>query len=129
LGIAQFIPHKWQAVEVNLSKVFTTKNTEVDAILRKACYDCHSNETEYPWYGDVVPVFFFLQNHIQEGRERLNFSVWKNYPPADQKQLEKDIVKVVQEKEMPMLTYWIIHWEAKITEEERKALVAYFEQK
>lgn len=88
--------------------------------------DCHSNATIYPWYANVVPVNYFLDNHIKEGREHLNFSEWKSYPLEDQKHASKEIVEVVEEKEMPMLFYWLIHWNAKLTDAERETLVAYF---
>ena len=126
LAVAQLIPHKREAVEINPEMVFQTDNAEVRSILKKACYNCHSNETEYPWYANIVPVSFFLDNHIKEGREHLNFSEWETNSIADRKQLAKDLVKVVEKKEMPMLTYWIIHWEAKISIEERQVLVEYF---
>ena len=51
---------------------------EVEALLKSACYDCHSNQTVYPWYANVAPVSWWLQHHVDEGREHLNFSVWGN---------------------------------------------------
>lgn len=127
LGVIQFIPHEREAVEINAETSFETENMDVDAILRKACYDCHSNETVYPWYAAVAPISFWLDGHVDNAREHLNFSEWNSYPIEDQKHIAKDLVKIVEKKEMPMLFYWLVHWEAKITDQERQVLVDYFE--
>jgi hypothetical protein len=126
LGLIQFIPYERKAVAVDESAKFTTDNIEVKNILDKACMDCHSNETTYPWYANVVPVNYFLANHIAEGTEHLNFSEWSTYAVEDQKHAAEEIVEVVEKKEMPMLFYWLIHWDAKLTDAERATLVAYF---
>jgi len=127
LGLIQFIPHeREETVAVDASAKFTTENTEVQNILDKACMDCHSNESKYPWYANVVPVNYFLDNHIEEGREHLNFSEWNTLPLEDRNHSIEEIVEMVEKKEMPMLTYWIIHWDAKLTDAERATLVEYF---
>ncbi len=126
LGIIQFIPHEQETVVLDASAKFKTDNIEVQNILEKACMDCHSNETKYPWYADVVPINYFLDNHIAEGREHLNFSEWNVLPPKDREHALEEIVEMVEKKEMPMLTYWLIHWEAKLTDAERATLVDYF---
>ncbi|MCF8464297.1 MAG: heme-binding domain-containing protein [Flavobacteriales bacterium] len=126
LGLIQFIPYQRIEIPVDASAKFTTDNVEVQNILDKACMDCHSNETKYPWYANVVPVNYFLANHITEGTEHLNFSEWNSYPLEDQKHAAEEIVEVVEKKEMPMLFYWLIHWDAKLTDAERDALVTYF---
>lgn len=126
LAAIQFIPHERELVTINTAHDFRTDNTELKNILRKACYDCHSFETNYPWYANVVPVNYWLNNHINEGREHLNFSEWNAYPAGDQKHSAKEIVEVVEEKEMPMLSYWIVHWDAKLTDAERKVIIDAF---
>ncbi|MFM1875589.1 MAG: hypothetical protein RL266_1326, partial [Bacteroidota bacterium] len=80
LGLIQFIPHERTTVSVDPSAAFKTTDVELKNILNKACMDCHSNETKYPWYANVVPVNYFLDNHIKEGREHLNFSEWNIAP-------------------------------------------------
>lgn len=126
LGLVQFIPQDREIVAVNEAFTFKTDNMEVQNILEKACMDCHSNTTSYPWYANVVPVNYLLDNHIKEGREHLNFSEWNSYPEGDQEHMSEEIVEVISEKEMPMLTYWLVHWDAKLTDAERKILVDYF---
>jgi hypothetical protein len=126
LGFIQFIPHEQDAVETNPAMVFQTDNIEVQNILEKACMDCHSNTTEYPWYANITPVNFWLNGHIKEGRDHLNFSEWNSYPIEDQRHLAKEAAEIVEKKEMPMLFYWLIHWDAKLKPEERQTLVDYF---
>ena len=126
LGLIQFIPHEREITILDETAKFTTENIEVQNILTKACMDCHSNETIYPWYANVTPLNFWLEGHVKEGREHLNFSEWNSYPAEDKKHITKEIVEVVGKKEMPMLFYWLIHWEAKLTDAERETLIDYF---
>lgn len=84
----------------------------VSGILRTSCYDCHSNETRWPWYTYIAPVSFVIASDVDEGRKRLNFSEWDKY---DEKKREKKldgIIEVVEEGEMPLSMYTIIHKEA-----------------
>ena len=126
LGIIQFIPYDRKTDSTAASAKFTTDNIEVENILNKACMDCHSNETQYPWYASVTPINYWLDGHIEEGNEHLNFSEWNLYPLEDQKHVAEEIVEVVEKKEMPMLFYWLVHWDAKLTDAERETLVEYF---
>ena len=89
------------------------------ALAKRACFDCHSNETRWPWYSHVAPVSWLVQNHVEEGREHLNFSRF------DQKQKHAhDAAEEVEEGEMPMAGYVLMHAEAKLTDAERSALIA-----
>lgn len=126
LGVIQFIPNQRKTVETIPEMVFKTDNIDVNNILNKACMDCHSNQTEYPWYANVVPVNYIINNHIAEGREHVNFSEWNALSQKDREHAIKEIVEVVEAKEMPMLPYWLVHWEAKLTDAERATLVEYF---
>jgi len=129
LGVIQFIPHEREYITINTAADFRPENaTEVMSILKTACYDCHSYETQYPWYANVVPLNYWLDNHVKEGREHLNFSEWNTYPVRDQQHAAEETVEVVAEKEMPMLFYWLIHWDAKLTDAQRQTLVDYFGQ-
>jgi 16S rRNA U1498 N3-methylase RsmE len=126
LGVIQFIPHERETIVIDESAKFTTDNIEVQNILEKACMDCHSSQTTYPWYANITPVNYWLEGHVKEGNEHLNFSEWNSYTLEDQKHVSKEIVEVVGKKEMPMLFYWLIHWDAKLTDAERETLVTYF---
>lgn len=104
------------------------KNTpeETAQILRNSCYDCHSNESTYPWYSNVQPVGWFLRDHIDEGRRKLNFSTFATYEPKRQAHKLFESQEELLEGKMPLDSYVIGHPEAKLTDEQRKHLVAYF---
>lgn len=87
------------------------------ALAVRACFDCHSNETRWPWYSDVAPMSWLVQNHVDEGRRELNFSEW------NRAQEEADeAADVVREGEMPPRSYTLLHPEARLTVAERSAL-------
>ena len=108
----------------------TMKNppSEVANILKTACYDCHSNTTTYPWYSNVAPVSWWLKGHIKEGRENLNFSEYGNYKADEAKHIMREVVEVVGDKEMPMLSYMIAHRDAWLSQEQRDVLVSWFKE-
>jgi hypothetical protein len=90
----------------------------VKSILKKSCYDCHSNETKYPIYSYIFPVSVFLRHHVEEGREELNFSNWENLSTTKKISKADDIVDELEEGEMPLFSYTIFHRDAKLTKEE-----------
>ena len=106
----------------------TTKYTvpqEVDAILKVSCNDCHSNKTEYPWYANVQPVAWWLDEHVVDGKRHLNFSEFTNRPIAIQNHKLEEVIEMVEEKEMPMeeYTYLGLHSEANLTDAQRQVLI------
>jgi len=94
--------------------------TEVERIITTSCYDCHSNNTEYPWYNRVQPVAWFLEGHIKEGKEELNFNEWDTYSSRRKNSKLKSIISQIEDDEMPLSSYTIIHREAKLSKEEKK---------
>ena len=96
---------------------------EVKTILNKACMDCHSNNTSYPWYNNIQPVAFWLANHVDEGKEELNFSEFKTYKLKRQDHKLEEVVEMIQEGEMPLSSYTITHGDAKLTEAEKSLLI------
>ncbi len=125
--IIQFIrPEKNQSDdELNaVSKKYEVPEN-VEAILKVACYDCHSNNTRYPWYAEVQPSTWWLAHHVDEGKHHLNFSDFVTRPIAVQNHKFEEIAEQVEKKEMPMseYTYLGLHSEAKLTDEQRKTLV------
>ena len=93
-------------------------NAEVMKIFKTACYDCHSNETVYPWYSNIAPFSWVVSNHINEGRKALNFSTWENYRDEEKKEHLKDIYRTVYAS-MPLQSYLWIHDDAILTKEQR----------
>lgn len=98
---------------------------EVLTILKNACYDCHSYETKYPWYAEIAPVSWWLANHVEEGREHLNFSIFGQMAPGDRAEVLGEAAEAVQEGEMPMPSYtWLgLHPDANLSDNQRNTLV------
>jgi len=94
----------------------------VMGILHKACYDCHSNLTKWPWYSSIAPVSWLLVSDVQDGREELNFSTWNRYPARKQSAKRKKVWEEVNEGEMPLLPYRLLHPEAKLSAAEKDQL-------
>lgn len=99
---------------------------EVVTLLKNACYDCHSHETVYPWYANVAPVSWSLEGHINHARGELNFSEWGTYSEKKADHKKEEIVEMLEEKKMPLEAYVDMHEEADLSEEERKALIDWF---
>ncbi len=121
----QFIPTKrnqnQQVLKSDISKSFTLP-TEIQTIFKNSCYDCHSNNTNYPWYNKVQPISWLLENHIKKGKKELNFSEFGSYSKRKQKNKLKSIKSQVIDDEMPMFTYTLIHKNAKLTESDKKLI-------
>jgi len=97
----------------------------VKSVLSVACNDCHSNQTEYPWYAEVQPIAWWLNNHINHGKGHLNFSDFTSDPIAEQHHKFEEVIEVVDEGEMPLPSYtWLgLHSQANLTPEQKKTLV------
>ena len=96
---------------------------EVVGVLKSACFDCHSNETVYPWYSQIAPFSWWLANHINEGREHLNFSTYGQISAEDKGKVMEEIAEVIQKNEMPLASYTWLHPEAKLSEEQKNMLI------
>lgn len=118
--LLQFIPinRNNPSVEADLQAPENVKT-----VLRKSCYDCHSNETRYPLYSYLFPASVFLAHHVEEGREELNFSNWEALSNSKKAKKSEDIVEVLEKKEMPLISYTIIHRDAVLTSEESELLI------
>lgn len=89
---------------------------EVNKIIQTSCADCHTNSTKYPWYNEIAPVSWYMAQHVKEGKEHLNFSEWTTYNKDQIEHLLKDLKEVLNEREMPLESYLLIHKDAKLTE-------------
>ncbi|XZF16604.1 heme-binding domain-containing protein [Chitinophagaceae bacterium MMS25-I14] len=94
----------------------------VQVVLQKACYDCHSNNTSYPWYTNIQPVGWWMQHHVNEGKQHLNFSEFASYNKKRKLKRLKDVSESVTEGWMPLDSYLWVHKEAKLTKEESQAI-------
>jgi cytochrome c553 len=95
-------------------------------LLKDACYDCHSHETKYPWYTNVVPLSWWIKKHIVKGREELNFSTWATYTAKKADHKLEESIEMLEEKKMPLKSYVIAHSEAKLSADQIKQLSDYF---
>jgi len=101
---------------------------DIDQVLKTSCYDCHSNKTTYPWYAAIQPVGWWLQNHIEEGKHELNLDEFGTYNLRRQYKKLEEISEQVDEGEMPLSSYTIIHKNAKLTLEQKRQLVGWSNQ-
>lgn len=95
---------------------------DVDSLLRRACWDCHSNRTDWPWYSHVAPVSWYVADDVHDGREHMNFSEWPD-DPEETRDLVGEIGDQVESRAMPLTRYLWLHPAARLTEEERQLLV------
>ena len=96
-------------------------------ILTKSCFDCHSNQTSYPWYSEINPVSWWLNHHINEGKQELNFSEFVAYDDSTKLKKLKEIAEEVQEQKMPLESYLILHKDAKLNQNQISILISWTE--
>lgn len=126
LVIAQFIqpPHNNGPADTPTDITHAvTVPTDVMALLKKSCYDCHSNHTTYPWYSKITPVNWWLNNHINEGKRELNFSEFATYNERRKLKKLEEIGEQVEKKEMPLSSYTLIHTDAKLSDAQRQLII------
>lgn len=97
------------------------------AVLHRACYDCHSNQTRYPWYAEVQPVGWWLNWHVNEGKQHLNFSEFGAYPARRAGKKLDQVIDEVEQHDMPLPSYAWVHTEARLTPAEIKLIVEWAE--
>ena len=101
---------------------------EVKKILLRSCYDCHSNETRWPWYARVAPVSWLIARDVAEGRRELNFSVWAKFTGTRRARKFKEIVEQVEGNKMPQWYYVILHPDAKLEAGEKEIILNWAKQ-
>lgn len=105
----------------NIAKKYNTSN-EVKVILDKACNDCHSNNTKYPWYSNFQPVAWWLDHHVDEGKGEINFDEFLTYPAKKARHKMEEVNEMVKEGEMPLNSYTWVHKDAVLTQAEKLVL-------
>ncbi|PZD79389.1 heme-binding domain-containing protein [Mesonia sp. K7] len=124
----QFFPVDYNQSETIPQTDFMLVNNvpvTVEKSLQVSCYDCHSNNTQYPWYNKVQPVAWFLEGHIKKGKEELNFSEWDSLTIRRKTSKLRSIIKQIEGNKMPLDSYTLIHRDAKLSESEKKLLIEY----
>jgi hypothetical protein len=94
----------------------------VQRIFQKSCNDCHTNQTNWRWYSEIAPMSCGMVNHVNDGRKELNFSEWGTYESRRKRRKLDEICEQVQTKEMPLNQYVWVHWDAKLSDAEIKAV-------
>ena len=98
---------------------------DVKSILGKACNDCHSNNTRYPWYAKIQPVDWWLNKHVVDGKKDLNFDEFTNRAPRYQYHKMEEVIEMVKEREMPLKSYTWTHKDARLNSNEREKLTGW----
>ena len=96
-------------------------STEVVGILKENCYDCHSNHTNYPWYAEVAPISFWLDDHVRHGKGDFNVSEWESYSDKKKDHKLEELIEEVEEGHMPLDSYTWLHGD--LSDDERKLLI------
>ncbi len=120
LVLIQFVP-------VNRSNPPVTReiapNPDVHALIKRACYDCHSNQTQWPWYSYLAPASWLVTHDVEEGRKHVNFTEWDRYDEKKRRRKLEEIAEEVEEGAMPLKKYLLLHPEARLSDAERLLLV------
>jgi hypothetical protein len=116
--LIQLVPYGRQHTNPPVVQEPKWDSPQTKELARRACFDCHSNETVWPWYSNIAPVSWLVQRDVVEGRQYLNFSDWGHVREAD------EIPQVVSGGQMPPSQFLIMHSEARLTQTERDALIS-----
>lgn len=122
----QFIPLDRTNNKVD-TKVSLHTDSKVSQILKKSCYDCHSDETKWSSFAYIAPLSFGVVSHVSNGRETLNFSKWKTIPTDIKKLRLQRAIKTISLNRMPLPSYTMFHKEAKLSNQEKDILKKWFE--
>ena len=96
---------------------------DVQAILQRACYDCHSNETRWPWYSRIAPASFLISHDVSDGRRELNLSTWSQYDARRKARKLREIAEQVEKGKMPQWYYVLLHPQARLSAADRQLLI------
>lgn len=123
----QFVPtekNESNDMQYDISTKYTIP-ADVNVVLKNACNDCHTNTTTYPWYSNIQPVGFWLDHHVNDGKKHLNFSTFTKMPIAVQNHKLEEVIEQTEAKEMPMpsYTYFGLHSNANLSEEQRALII------
>ena len=117
-----------QVLPTDFAKLYAVP-TGVQTILQEACYDCHSNNTRYPWYVHTEPMAWIMAGHIKNGKEKLNFSEFGSYPVRKQESKLKGIVNSIKDNGMPLTSYKWMHKSANLSETDKTLLMDWMQKK
>lgn len=131
LILIQFFPPEKNMAALESSEDFlmlASPPDDLSALIKKSCYDCHSNQTAYPWYSRVAPISWYLDKHIKKGKEDLNLSEYGSMDKADKIKVLNDLYEVVEAGTMPLISYSLIHKAARLSDEDKEAIMSWSER-
>lgn len=130
-AILQLLPRdKAVNAEVTGNDLLKIENPspEIAQTIKKACYDCHSNQSEFPWYSELAPLSWWIDDHIEEGRSHLNFSEWGTYKKDKKAHKAEEAHEEIEEDEMPLWSYQLAHSAARLNQKEKEILINWFKE-
>ncbi|GAA4242700.1 MULTISPECIES: heme-binding domain-containing protein [Winogradskyella] len=126
--VAQFFgPEKNEGDLTSVAAFFEETNPpdDVKMLLKNACIDCHSDSTRYPWYSQITPINYWMADHVKHGSKHLNLSKWNDYDDKRKDHKLEELIEMVEAREMPLDSYTWAHSEAKLSQEQIDAMVAW----
>jgi len=126
--VAQFFgPEKNEGNLTSVAAFFEETNPpdDVKMLLKNACIDCHSDSTRYPWYSQITPINYWMADHVKHGSKHLNLSKWNDYDDKRKDHKLEELIEMVEAREMPLDSYTWAHSEAKLSQEQIDAMVAW----
>jgi mono/diheme cytochrome c family protein len=122
-ALIQLVPYGRDHSNPPVTSTVAWDSPETEQLVRDACYDCHSNETVWPWYSNIAPASWLLQRDVDEGRQTLNFSEWPQLDQQAAQAIASAVAEVVNEGEMPPSQYTLMHSAAKLSDQQKQQLV------
>lgn len=127
----QFIPRDHNEAdnrsENDIASVYKVPEN-VGLILKKSCYDCHSDRTNYPWYAQLQPVRLMMDNHVRDGKSELNFNAFRSYTARKQRSKMRAIEQSLDEGTMPLSSYTLLHRDAVLSKSDKAILMNWVKQ-
>ncbi|MGH9409233.1 MAG: heme-binding domain-containing protein [Vicinamibacterales bacterium] len=127
--VAQVVrPDRSNPLDPPAASLLTAAPANVQAILTRSCADCHSNNTRWPWYTNVSPMSWMIASHVHSARDRFNFSTWTSYDSDDQDKFLGNMCSLTKKGKMPLASYLLIHWDARLSDADVAAICAWSEK-
>ena len=123
-ALIQLIPYGRDHTNPPVTAEPTWDSPRTRELAKQACFDCHSNETVWPWYSSVAPVSWLVQRDVDEGRSKMNFSEWPQLPAGGGAAIAAEAAEVIDGGEMPPIQYRLIHSGARLSDAEKQELIA-----
>ena len=127
----QFVPTERNQSAIEPKTDFMLVNNvpnKIEKKIKTSCYDCHSNNTKYPWYNKIQPAAWFLEDHIKEGKAELNFNEWDSLSNRRKASKLRSIIKQLENSKMPLDSYTFIHKDAVFSDDEKEEVIDFMQK-